>query len=299
MVQPIRSLLLVLALPLILTAPDAAAQQTPEDTVVISTGRQGGSYYRIGSRLRDVLLSKHRTVAEVQPSRGSLENLIRLDDPASNVSLALVQADALMAYLEQKPEFADRFVVLGDVGKECAILVTGAQGPLETVQALQDSTDTEISVDTEHSGAALTLRQMKKLNPGLASLTPVYVDLIQALLQIKVASPHSKLRALLMVQRPSAAPEPVRILLDNPETYRVVPILEADVGNLALPDGSPVYTYEPVVVGGRQRPSPIEVDTLCTRGLLLASTAKLGREARSRLSRMMLESGEEVVGKTE
>jgi hypothetical protein len=157
----------------------------------------------------------------------------------------------------------------------------------------------EISVDTAHSGAALTLRQMTLLEPGFATLTPVYVDVMQALLQLKVASPHSKLRALMLVQRPSAAPEPVRIVLDNPASYRIVPILEADVGNVELPDGSPVYTFEQVAVGGRERPESIEVETLCTRGLLLASKSKLSRDARSRLSRMMLESGDEVIGRTE
>jgi hypothetical protein len=99
-----------------------------------------------------------------------------------------------------------------------------------------------------------------------------------------------------MVQRPSSAPEPVRILLDNPDAYRVVPIHEADVGNLELPDGSPVYTYEKVGIGGRERPNGIEVETLCTRGLLLASTSKLDAEMLSRLSRAMLDSGPQIIG---
>ena len=132
---------------------------------------------------------------------------------------------------------------------------------------------------------------------------PQYVSLVsdsmQALLQIKVASSHTKLRALLLMQRPSAVSEPERFILDNPESYHVVPILESDVGNVELPDGSPVYTFEKVSVGGRDRPESIEVETLCTRGLILASKSKLGRDARSKLSRMMLQSGDEIIGKTE
>ena len=297
--RPIRTLLLALALPLLLSAPNVAEQQVQGDAVVISTGREGGSYSFIASRLKGVMMSQHQTVVEVVPSRGSLENLIRLDDPSSNVSLALTQADALAAYVEKKPEFSDRFIVLGDVGNECAILVTGSHTSYKTVQDLKSSEGTEVSVDTAHSGAALTLRQMTLLEPGFAALTPTYVDVMQALLQIKVASPHSKLRALMMVQRPNAAPEPVRIILDNPDSYRVLPILESDVGNVALPDGSPVYTFEQVAVGGSARPESIKVETLCTRGLLLASKSKLSREARSSLSRMMLQSGEEIIGKTE
>ena len=299
MVHSIRTLLSALALLLLLSASSVAAQQAQDDALVISTGREGGSYSFIASRLKRVMMSQHQTVVEVVPTRGSLENLIRLDDPSSNVSLALTQADVLATYIEKKPEFTDRFIVLGDVGNECAILITGSHSSLETVQDLKSSEGTEISVDTAHSGAALTLRQMTLLESGFATLTPVYVDVMQALLQIKVPSPHSKLRALMLVQRPNAVPEPVRIVLDNPEIYRIVPILEADVGNIELPDGSPVYTFEQIAVGGRARPESIKVETLCTRGLLLASKSKLSRDTRSRLSRTMLKSGDEIIGKTE
>jgi hypothetical protein len=298
-VHPSQSFLSTMALALVLSASSVAAQEPQVDSVVISTGRDGGSYFQIGSRLKGVMVSRHRTMVEVVPSRGSLENLIRLDDPASDVSLALTQADALAAYVQQKPEFSDQFIAIGDVGKECAILVTGSQDSLDTVQAFKTSEGFEISVDTAHSGAALTLQQMIALEPGLATLTPVSVDVLQALLQIKVVSSHTKLRALLLMQRPSAVSEPVGFILDNPESYRVVPILESDVGNVELPDGSPVYTFEKVSVGGRERPESIEIETLCTRGLLLASKSKLSRDALSNLSRMMLQSGDEVIGKTE
>lgn len=295
----IRTLFLTVTLLLLLSAPGVIAEEPQVDTVVISTGREGGSYYSIGSRLKGVMMSRQQTMVEVVPSRGSLENLILLDDPASNVSLALTQADALAAYVQKKPEFGDRFIVIGDLGNECAILVTGSQDSLESVQDLKNTKGTEISVDTAHSGAALTLLQMAALDPGFATLTPVYVDVLQALLQIKTASPHSKLRALLLMQRPSAVPESVRIILDNPDSYRIVPILEPDVGNVKLPDGSLVYTFEKVAVGGRERPKSIAVETLCTRGLLLASKSKLSRDARSTLSRMMLQSGAEVIGRTD
>lgn len=295
----IRTIFLTVTLLILLSAASVVAQEPQVDTVVISTGREGGSYYSIGSRLKGVMMSRHQTLVEVVTSRGSLENLIHLDDPASSVSLALTQADALAAYVQKKPEFGDRFIVIGDLGNECAILVTGSQDSLETVQDLKASKGAEISVDTAHSGAALTLSQMAALEPAFAELTPVNVDVLQALLQIKTASAHSKLRALMLMQRPSAVPESVHIILDNPDSYRIVPILEPDVGNVKLPDGSLVYTFEKVAVGGRERPESIEVETLCTRGLLLASKSKLSRDARSTLSRMMLQSGDEVIGRTD
>ena len=58
--------------------------------------------------------------------RYSRDNLARLQDPSSRVNVALAQADALKSYLKSEPDFADKFFVLGDVGIECVLLVTGA-----------------------------------------------------------------------------------------------------------------------------------------------------------------------------
>ena len=43
----------------------------------------------------------------------------------------------------------------------------------------------------------------------------------------------------------------------------------------------------------------MEVETLCTRGLMLAAKAKLSKDVRSQLSQVMLESAEQIVGKDE
>ena len=76
----------------------------------------------------------------------------------------------------------------------------------------------------------------------------------------------------------------------------VLTVTLADVENRKLPDGSVVYTFEKVNIGNTTGTNALDVETICTRGLLLASKRKLSREIRSKLSALMLQSSETVIG---
>jgi len=282
---------------IVLQVTDAQLAQGPDS--VMSTGREGGNYYYIGKRLKSAMLLEHDAWIEILTSRGSMENLRRLDDPASPVGVTLTQADALNRYLQHHPEFASEFIVLGDAGKECVFVVARQSGDLKTAASLKAATGGEISVDDNESGASVTFEYMSELEPGFRAITPVSVDVMEALLQLKVGGERTKLKAAMIVQRPKARSAPIKTLLENPDTYRLVPIKEADVGNAQLPDGSVVYTFERVTVGGTSDLPSLEVDTLCTRGLMLASKEKLDKDLRSQLSELMLESADKIIGSDE
>jgi len=279
---------------IILQVPGAAWAQEPD--AVMITGREGGNYYYIGQRLKSAMLLKHNTLIEVLTSRGSLENLRSLHDLFSPVGIALTQADALNRYLHDHPEFAEEFIVLGDAGKECVFVITRHDSGITTADNLKEATGGEISVDDTESGASVTFEYMAELEPRFRAITPVSVDVMEALLQMKVAGEHTKLRAAMIVQRPKARSAPIKTFLENPDAYRLVPITEADVGNAKLPDGSVVYTFERVTVGGISDRHPLEVDTLCTRGLMLASKKKLSKALRSQFSAVMLKSSDKIIG---
>jgi hypothetical protein len=282
---------------IVLQVADAPLAREPD--TVMSTGREGGNYYYIGKRLKSTMQLEHDSWVEILTSRGSLENLRRLDDPSSPVGLTLTQADALNRYLQDHPEFADEFIVLGDAGKECVFVVARQVGDLATAANLKAATGGEISVDDKESGASVTFDYMSELAPGFRALTPVPVDVMEALLQLKVAGEHTKLRAALIVQRPKARSAPIKTVFENPDTYRLLPITEADVGNARLPDGRGVYSFERVTVGGKNDPRSVEIDTLCTRGLMLASREKLGKDLRSQFSTLMLKSSAKIIGSDE
>jgi hypothetical protein len=267
--------------------------------LVISTGRDGGGYFYIGERLKSAMLLEHGSLFEVVTSFGSLENLERLQDPSSPVGVTLTQADALAWHLQQYPEFAQEFIVLGDVGKECVFLIARRGGELRTAADLKGSAGVQISVDDPTSGAAVTFSYLKQLEPRFGSTRVVFTDSMETLLQLKVAAQHSPTKAAMIVQRPKANSAPIRTYFENPEIYEIVSISEADVGNARLPDGSVIYSFERVVVGGKKRQRPISVETMCTRGIMLASKVKLDKELRGQLSALMLKSADLIIGEDE
>jgi TRAP-type uncharacterized transport system substrate-binding protein len=272
--------------------PDPA----PGPQTAISTGREGGSYHGIGQRLQARMLADHGYGIAVESSSGSIQNLARLADPSSPVGLALTQSDALAQFLKMNAEFAGEYLVLGDAGRECVFLIASQRGGIRSFAELEAAVDGQVSVDDPGSGAAVTFEYLMGMDPALSDLQLAFTDTMETLLQLKVGGEHTDLRAAMIVQRPSTRSPAVGIVLANPRDYRFVPIREADVQNAHLPDQSVVYSFERVRVGGSEAKDGLEVETLCTRSLLLASKAKLSREVRSRLSLLMLEAGAVVIG---
>lgn len=65
-------------------------EPAPPKTLVMSTGGQSGGYYQAGLRYA-AILKRHGITLDVRQSAGSLENVARLKDAGSGVSVALVQ----------------------------------------------------------------------------------------------------------------------------------------------------------------------------------------------------------------
>lgn len=292
---PVRAKAFVLFVAIVCLLPDRSARAEAWDAT-ISTGRQGGNYFYIGKRLHTTMQIEHDLRIEVATSSGSIQNLARLADPSSMVGLALTQTDALSQFLKNNAEFANEFIVLGDAGKECVVLITGKNSGISSFSELKKNANGEISVDDPGSGASATFNYLQAMHPELAGTQPVYIDTIEALLQMKVAGKFTDLKATMLVQRPSTRSAPVNILLENRQDYRLVPIMKVDVENSKLPDGQAVYTFERVNIGNTSGDDSLDVDTICTRSLLLASKSKLSREIRSKLSSAMFESSATVFG---
>jgi TRAP-type uncharacterized transport system substrate-binding protein len=62
----------------------------PPDTLVMSTGIEGGTYAIFGERYRRIL-ARERITVQLLPSSGSVENLERLKDNALRVDAGFVQ----------------------------------------------------------------------------------------------------------------------------------------------------------------------------------------------------------------
>lgn len=271
--------------------------QAADPPIIISTGKSGGGYNTIGERLKTVLAEQDQVV-QVLTSAGSGENLNRLEDPNSPVSVGLTQADALQAYLKDHPGFADQIISLGDIGKECVFIVTGKNSDIHDDSDLQQPKGRLIAVQSPNSGVAVTWGHMTRLEPAFKNTAPAFVDGAEALLQIKSGGNASKIQAVMVVQKPMAKSTEMQVVLQNPKDFRLIPVKDWDL-NDKLPDGSAVYTFENVTVAEKTWGFDTKVDTICTRGLMLANKTKLTADQRARLSQVMLLAPGRVVGESE
>ncbi len=282
---------LVASLALLLLPATAPAQD-----FFISSGGEGGYYQQVGRRLEIMLIQQNREV-EHAASEGSKANLARLADPGSPVNVTFAQADAVRRYLDDNPGLAKQLLLVDDIGTECVILVTRAKDGIATAADLKKASERTLSVGGPDSGAAVTYETMTRLEPAFANTRVVYVDILEALLKLRLGGEYSNLVAAMLVARPRTVSPAMEIVLDNPDDYRVaairpedVPLRRGDAEVPKLPDGSPVYRFAEVTTGFGKGYA-LTYPTLCTRGLLLASRAKLSAELQHDLSKVMLEAG--------
>jgi TRAP-type uncharacterized transport system substrate-binding protein len=274
----------------------AGLAQASDPPIVISTGKSGGGYNTIGERLKSVLAEQDQA-AQVLTSAGSLENLTRLSDSQSPVSVGLTQADALKYFLKDHPGFADQFINLGEIGKECVFIVVGKDSDIRDDGDLQQAKGRLIAVQSPNSGVAVTWEYMTVLEPAFKNTAPAFVDGAEALLQIKSGGKASQIQAAMVVQKPMAKSTEMQVVLENPKDFRLLPVKDWDL-NDKLPDGSAVYTFENITVAEKKWGFDTTVDTICTRGLLLAHKTKLTADQRTRLSKIMLLAASRVLGET-
>lgn len=279
--------------PIVLGVLLSLGASTQAADLTITTGRAGGGYNTIGERLKTVMAEQNVSV-EVLTSAGSIENLSRLSDPQNPAGVGLTQADALKYYLKEHPEFADKLMMLGEIGKECVFIITGKDSGIDSDSDLQEKTGNLIAVQSPNSGVAVTYEYMTQLEPKFKNTPPAFIDPLEALLQIKTGGKDNKVKAAMLVQRPSARSPEIQAVLSDSGRFRLVPVKDWDL-NDKLPDGSAVYTFENVTLEKKRWGFDTAVDTICTRGLMVAAKDKLNPDLRARLAKVMLLAGSRVI----
>ncbi|MBS4099384.1 MAG: TAXI family TRAP transporter solute-binding subunit [Sulfuricella sp.] len=71
-------------------------QPAPPKTIVMTTGAEGGAYHGYAKRYQEIL-KRNGITLELRPSSGSLENLQRLKDEHSGVTLGFIQGGTVSA----------------------------------------------------------------------------------------------------------------------------------------------------------------------------------------------------------
>ncbi len=124
----------------------------PPRTIEMATGVEGGAYYELGNRYREILAREGVTL-QLRPTAGSIENLRRLRDSKSGISVAFLQGG--ITSRNESPQLES----LGTISYEPLWLFVRAE--IGTgAQALRGR---RLSIGTEGSGGrALALQIMSR-----------------------------------------------------------------------------------------------------------------------------------------
>ncbi len=138
------AVVLATALALSLTEP------LPPRRVVMATGPEGGEYAAVGQRYREIF-ARHGIRLELLATRGSVDNVERLRDPRTGVSVALVQSGVTSAV--KAPELAS----LGTLFYE-PLWLFSRTSPLSQTGKLREQT--RVSFGVPGSGAYELTREL-------------------------------------------------------------------------------------------------------------------------------------------
>jgi len=137
-------------------------KSAPPTHIIITTG-PAGSLFQTNAEKYRVILARSHVKLTVLPSRGSMENLQRLDDPAFRVDVGFVQGGVTNgAHL-------DRLVSLGSISYQPLMVFYRGTGTVETLAELGGR---RLAIGAEGSGArllALTLLAANGIEPGGAT----------------------------------------------------------------------------------------------------------------------------------
>lgn len=280
-----QKILLLLSLILPLPCTYAAETANPESGLVISAGREGMGYWGIATRLQAVALESSLPV-DILESVGSTENLERLADPESPVSLALTQSDALRDYLDQHPGFQVDLEIFESIGQECVFVVAHSNSGLNTVDDLRaPGTKHRLAIQDANSGSAVTFKVLSKLDPDLGNTEVVYTDTQKAMDKMGTDTLDA-VDAVMLVHRPKVHSPELRRALINPENFQLVSFDDPNLSG-KLPNGEAVYTSRDIPLIRRDWKTERSVNTLCMKGLLVGSRSKLSLTDKARLVRII------------
>lgn len=261
---------------------EPAAAAGGDAGIVFSAGRKNGGYWGVAERLKAVAAESELQVT-VTASVGSVENLDRLADPDGPFNLTLTQADALKRYLQDHPGFANRIEILESIGLECVFIVAPAQSDIENDQDLQDDKGYRLAIPDRDSGVAVTFDYMTMLVPGLANTQPVYTDTLGAMRRF--GNPDAP-DAVMLVHRPKVRSAELQFALDKPESFKLIPVEDRHLAD-TLPTGESVYEFLDVPLIRSGLNADRSIPTICTKGLLVASTRKLAPDVKERLKKII------------
>ena len=148
---------------IVLGATVFVVESLPPRTIVMATGAEGGANHELGIRYREIL-AKEGISLQLQPTSGSLENLQRLRDSRSGISVGFIQGGTTTS--KESPQLES----LGTIFYEPLWLFRRG----EVGEGLQGLRGQRLSIGSEGSGGralALQLIQRTKVDKIIGELS--------------------------------------------------------------------------------------------------------------------------------
>ncbi len=189
----------------------AFVRPAPPSAIAISTGPEGSSFQRAAERYAKAF-ARNGVALRLRPSHGSLENLRRLADPASDVELGFVQVGVKLP--EAAPgERRRELVSLGTISRQPLYILVRGSVPPTRLSALSGK---RLVVGPEGSGTRVLASSLLKANgvePGGAT---AFLDLDDELVGDALA--RGTIDAAFLMGD-SASPAVIRKIIERPGVH--------------------------------------------------------------------------------
>ena len=210
--------------------------------LVITTGREGGSYFGVqGPKIVKYLKGANLPSSFIS-STGSLANLERVAKGEAQIGIA--QADAIMYFKKTNPQLGTKIEIGGILGEECVFAVSKKGGKVPSDTEMQTKGIT-VAVGSPGDGSRATWDYMGILEPKFKNPTPNDMGGASGLSQVVSGTAD----AFIFVTNPDykiLSNNELFILARDNKTLQFVPITDWDL-NDKLPNGDPVYNHKTVV----------------------------------------------------
>lgn len=252
--------------------------------LTVTTGRDGGSYFRVQGPKIVKYLKNAGLSANFVASTGSLDNLSKVAKGESQVGIA--QADAVMFFKKTQPQLGTKIEIGGPLGKECVFIVAKRGGPIKTDDELQVK-GVSIAAGAPGDGSRATWDYMGTLEEKFKQPTIVDAGGASGLAQVAAGTTQ----AFIFITNPEPAVlynnELFTLARDN-KSLQFVPVVDWDL-NDKLPNGDAVYSFDNVVI----KPGTFADDKLATICLSAYTiyNSDLDADTKEKLARAFLRMG--------
>lgn len=270
-----RQLIGVAAAVLACAASTTSYAQTPT-TLVITSGRDTGAYYKVFAPKLAASLKQSSITASIETSNGSTENLQKILEGKAQIGFA--QSDAISLFMEKNPTAVTAIDMGVKIADECVFIAALEKSKIRSDDDLQKGGFT-IAVGTPKDGSYSTWQYLTKLEPKFKGLKTADFGGMTAFSKLQ----SNQVDAVLFV---STKDSELFKQVVNDKNLRFVEITDWDLNN-KLPNGKQVYDFGSVSYKKPGDWTGSTLDTVCMPTYVIHTT-KLSESALESLSRAML-----------